>query len=61
MGMRCFTTAQKVAYAVGFVVSIATIPLVIGLPMLYYLARAYFRKRDQCRLMEEQAKLVAGR
>lgn len=37
--MMCFTTAQKVAYAVGFVMSIAVIPLVIGLPMLYYLAR----------------------
>ncbi len=53
--------SPEVAYAVGFIIVIASISLIIGLPMLYYPVRAYFRKRDQCRLMEEQAKLIAGR
>ncbi|ASJ00626.1 hypothetical protein [Thermococcus gorgonarius] len=62
MGIRCFTTVQKVGYAVAIVMSIAMIPVFgLGLYLLYKFVMSIRKKQEQCRLMEEQAKLIAGR
>ncbi|MDV3104552.1 hypothetical protein [Thermococcus waiotapuensis] len=60
MGIRCFTTAQKVGHAVLFVLEAALIPVFgLGLILLYYHVLSIRRKQEHCRLLEEQAKLIA--
>ncbi|WP_157626182.1 hypothetical protein [Thermococcus zilligii] len=60
VGIRCFTTAQKVGYAALLVLDALLIPVFgLGLVLLYYHVLSIRRKQEDCRLMEEHAKLTA--
>ncbi|NJF24419.1 hypothetical protein [Thermococcus sp. Bubb.Bath] len=59
-GISCFSVPEKIAMIVLVVLGVATIPVLLGLFILAGTAGYYFKEKKKCRLMMEQARLIAA-